>query len=288
MDWPVTHNYVKAFAEAMGISRRFSWRVNGFFGELYRVGASHPIQYEDGGMVKACRLSEAQLTSEHLRANGDEERLKSLGYRMKFPAKSANLNQRWCSAYLKISVADAVIFNLEKTRSDTKILIVSGERRGESAARSRYKELEIHRKNATAKAHRLVHHWRPVIDYSLRDVWEVLRRHRITPHPCYSAGWNRCSCRCCVFSLPCHWAGIRELFPAEYEALKQDEIRLNFTIDNKKPLDEFVGNAKSCVYHGNIKALHQLISGEFTAEDIITSAWDFPAGAFRGSEGGPC
>lgn len=38
--------------------------------------------------------------------------------------------------------------NLEETKQDKKILIVSGERRGESAGRSKYNEIEIHRTNA--------------------------------------------------------------------------------------------------------------------------------------------
>ena len=54
-----------------------------------------------------------------------------------------------------------------------KILVVSGERRGESAGRSKYNEMEIHRTNATVKAHRLVHQWRPVIDYSEKDVCQA-------------------------------------------------------------------------------------------------------------------
>ena len=93
----------------------------------------------------------------------------------------------------------------------------------------------------------------------------------------------------CIFGLPCQWAGIRELFPEEYEKVRQDEIRLGFTLDNKKDLDTYVGDAKSCVFHGDAKALHQLITGEFTTDDIYCSGtWDFPTGAFRGSEGGPC
>lgn len=98
---------------------------------------------------------------------GMKEELKKFGYRMKFPAKTGDLSRRWCSAYLKIMVADSVISNLsrlgeleeisrkrqktkkakggcmegavqssvtsnsEKISKNTKILIVSGERRGE-------------------------------------------------------------------------------------------------------------------------------------------------------------
>lgn len=37
MDWKCTQNYVKALADAEGIKLRVSYRVNGFFGELYRI-----------------------------------------------------------------------------------------------------------------------------------------------------------------------------------------------------------------------------------------------------------
>ena len=168
-------------------------------------------------------------------------------------------------------------------------MIVSGERRGESVGRSKYNEMEIHRANAEKKNHRLVHQWRPVIDYSERDVWEVLKRHCINPHPCYRAGWNRCSCAMCIFSTPALFAGIREIYPDEYEALKKDEEILGFTLDNKKDLDSFVGCAKSCVYHGDKQAIHSLITGEYSIEDIyVKNEWMFPAGAFHGAEGGPC
>lgn len=337
MDWPVTQAYIRAFANAEGVKLRVSWRVNGFFGELYRVGASYPVEYEDGGKIKTCRLSKKQIRSEELReqilqgiTEGNEE-LREYGYRMKFPAKSGDLARRWCSAYLKISISDAVIWNLEELqaqgshrhkfpaksgchqgrwcsgslkaqvesglysnidqlRENTKILVVSGERRGESSGRAKYNEMEVHRTNATAKAHRLVHQWRAVIDYTERDVWEVLKRHNVTPHPCYSAGWNRCSCMMCIFSLPKHWAGIRELFPEEYEAVKHDEEVLNFTLDNKKTLDEYVGAADSCVNRSAEIAIQQITTGTFTESDIYTKPgmWDFPAGAFKGSEGGPC
>lgn len=338
MDWRCTQNYCKSFAEAENVPLRVSYRVNGFFGELYRVGASEPVEWiePETGEVKQCRLSNNYLKCKELKEKATEEmekQLKEFGYRMKFPAKSGDLSRRWCSAYLKIAVADSVVSNLdslgelerlggkrhkfpakggthqgrwcsgnlkaavqdsvtsnlEKTKSDKKILIVSGERRGESSGRAKYNEMEIHRTNAEKKAHRFVHQWRPVIDYSEKDVWEVLKRNRINPHPCYRAGWNRCSCAQCIFSTPKLFAGIRELYPEEYEKLKQDEIILGFTLDNKCDLDTFVGDAKSCVYHGDEQAIHSLVTGEFTKDDVyVKGKWMYPAGAFHGAEGGPC
>jgi 3'-phosphoadenosine 5'-phosphosulfate sulfotransferase (PAPS reductase)/FAD synthetase len=67
MDWPVTQAYVKAFAEAEGVKLRVSYRENGFFGEMYRIGASYPVWYEDDGEFVSCPLSKQQTESENLR-----------------------------------------------------------------------------------------------------------------------------------------------------------------------------------------------------------------------------
>lgn len=337
MDWRCTQNYVKALSEAEGVPLRPSWRVNGFFGELYRIGASEPIEWLDPvtGEIKHCKFSPNYLKCQDIKekATAEIEELLQYGYRMKFPAKSGDLSRRWCSAYLKICVADAVVSNLDRlreleqlggkrhkfpakgsthqgrwcsgnlkaavqdsvtsnldvTKTDKKILVVSGERRGESVGRAKYNEMEVHRTNAAVKAHRIVHQWRPVIDYSEKDIWEVLKRHKVNPHPCYRAGWNRCSCAMCIFSTPKLFAGIRELYPEEYELLKQDERILGFTLDNKCDLDTFIGEAESCVYHGDQKAIDSLKTGRFSVNDIyVTDEWMYPAGAFHGAEGGPC
>ena len=66
--------------------------------------------------------------------------------------------------------------------------------------------------------------------------------------------------------------------PEEYELLKKDEEILGFTLDNKKDLDSFVGDAESCVYHGDAKSLHSLVSGEFETADIfVDGPWMYPA-----------
>lgn len=337
MDWRCTANYVKAFAEAEGVRLRVSYRVNGFFGELYRIGASEPIEWmdPDTGEIKQCRLSNNYMKCKELKeqaADEMEELLKKYGYRMKFPAKTADLSKRWCSAYLKIAVMDGVVSNLDRlgeleklggkrqrfpakcgphsgrwcsgnlkmsvmdsvtsnlkeTKANKKILIISGERRGESAGRAKYNEMEIHRTNAEARSHRIVHQWRCCIDYTEKDVWELLKRHRVNPHPCYRAGWNRCSCMMCIFSTPRLFAGIKELFPEEFVALRKDEEILGFTLDNKKNLDEYTKGAESCVCRKDSKALHSILTGEYSVDDVYTESWDYPAGAFHGADGGSC
>lgn len=301
MDWRCTANYIRSFAEAEQISLRVSWRKNGFFGELYRIGASELIEWvaPETGEIYQCPPSKKYMECQKLKVSAISEmenKLAEFGYRMKFPMKSGDLSRRWCSAYLKIMVADtvlrnmnSVVANLTKTRKDKKLLIVSGERRGESVGRSKYNEIEIHRTNAVSKHHRTVHQWRPVIDYSERDIWEVLKRHKVNPHPCYRAGWNRCSCAMCIFSTPRLFAGIRELYPKEYALLCQDEKILGFTLDNHCDLETYIGSADSCVYHGDKEAIQSLLTGEFPVESVyVKGKWKYPAGAFHGAAGGPC
>lgn len=301
MDWRCTANYIRSFAEAEQIPLRVSWRKNGFFGELYRIWASELIEWVDPetGEIYQCPPSKKYMECQKLKVaaiSEMENKLAEFGYRMKFPMKSGDLSRRWCSAYLKIMVADTVLrnmnsvaANLTKTRKNIKLLIVSGERRGESVGRSKYNEIEIHRTNAVSKHHRTVHQWRPVIDYSERDIWEVRKRHKVNPHPCYRAGWNRCSCAMCIFSTPRLFAGIRELYPKEYALLCQDEKVLGFTLDNHCDLETYIGSADSCVYHGDKEAIQSLLTGEFPVESVyVNGKWKYPAGAFHGAAGGPC
>lgn len=288
MDWRCTQNYMKALAEAEEIPLRLSWRVDGFYGELYRIGASKPIEWID---TKTGEITRAKETPDQKACKDIEEleELKKYGCRMKFPAKSGNLMTRWCSSYLKIDVAATVARNLEEIKENSKVLICSGERRGESKGRSKYNEMEKYRASAEKRLHRTIHQWRPVIDYSEVDVWEVLKRHKINPHPCYRAGWNRCSCAGCIFSTPRLFAGYKVLYPEEWELMKADEIHLGFTLDNKCDLETFVGNAEPCVCWEDKEAIRSLITGEFTTEDLfVKEEWKYPAGAFHGAEGGPC
>ena len=168
--------------------------------------------------------------------------------------------------------------------------MVSGERRGESTGRSRYNELEKHRTNAEKKAHRTVHQWRAVIDWSEKDVWEIIKRHHINPHPCYRAGWNRCSCCCCVFSSPRHLKGISEILPDVFEALKEDERELDFTFDAKCNLDDYIKDAESCLVYDDADAIDSIRTGNYLPEQIYVpaDAWKYPVGAFHGSDGGSC
>lgn len=390
MDWPVTMAYVDSFAKAEGVRRRVSRRVNGFWGEVYRIGASYPIEYEsDDGTYIQCALSAIQKESDRLREQIMREVMPNDDFTFE---NSAELNRTWCARYEELLLQDIVTVEMERLAKEgneriypdiaraiatgnasantellareyimqikhpdcqgngscpgcgsagenvkrdisalknlqpfhlrlpaiqaiergryctsvakskvlnravvdltgltpTKILVVSGERRGESKNRAAYNETELHPTNATIRGNRLVHWWRPVIDHSEKDVWVRIKRHRCVPHPVYACGWNRCSCMMCIFSRREQWAGVRELFPDEFKRLVKDERILGYNMHIGVPLEDYIGDAVSCVCYDNPIAIRQLVEGVFTPEEIYTNEWVYPAGAFRGSEGGPC
>lgn len=149
-----------------------------------------------------------------------------LGYRMQFPMPTGNLSIRWCSSALKISVMDAAIRN--QKRFDGKVtVVVTGERREESAQRSKYKELEPHR---TSCKKREVWHYRPVIDWSTEQVWAKIQEYGIQPHPCYELGYGRASCRSCIFINNDDWATLDRIDPTITKEIADYEKQFNSTI----------------------------------------------------------
>jgi 3'-phosphoadenosine 5'-phosphosulfate sulfotransferase (PAPS reductase)/FAD synthetase len=269
MDWPVTENYVRITGEALGIKTEFQWRYGGFAGELLRENKlTNDIGFTVNGEIRNLETKRGKMTT-----------------RKRFPAKSPDLSRRWCSPYLKIDVFRKVINN-HPDLQDKNILVITGERREESSARSRYLESELH---PCHKKERQVHWWRSVIDWPEKKIWEIIERHRILPHPAYILGWNRTSCLGCIFSTPDLWFMMREIAPERFNSLAQMEDELNFTIDNTKNINRMADEGKSRVPRNkeNLRFMQLALNGNITLKDFIVDRWELPAGAFYGAEGGP-
>ena len=94
MDWRCTQNYVKSLAEAEGY--RFALLgCKWLFGELYRVGASEPVEWmePDSGEICRCRPTQNYLKCLEIKEQVTEDmekRLQELRYRMNFPAKTGS------------------------------------------------------------------------------------------------------------------------------------------------------------------------------------------------------
>lgn len=273
-DWPVTESYVRVMGEAFGIKVRFQWREEGFLGELMRENRmSLGVGFETNSQVITLPTTQGAIST-----------------RRKFPAKAASLRTRWCSSNLKIEVFARSLNNFPEfsgsSENPLKILVFTGERREESAARSHYAETELHRCSTRS---RIVHQWRAVIDFAEEDIWALIEKYRITPHPAYILGWSRTSCCCCIFSAPDHWAMLREIMPERFNMWRAKEKELQFTVDSKYNLEELANRGSLCRLNKTAQTsywVQKALSGNFIVDDFFTDKWELPTGAFGGSEGG--
>lgn len=271
MDWPVTHQYVKVTGEALGLSVRFQWRDGGFEREMLRNNApTGDVYFEDG-----------QGETVHL-----PTRKTSPGTRMQFPQVSADLSVRWCSAYLKIDVF-ARALNNDPRFNGKKVLLLTGERRRESIARSRYAECEKHR---CSRSGRRVDQWRAIIDWSEEQVWALIQKWRIRVHPAYCLGWSRVSCMSCIFGDRDQWASVRKLSPHTFNRISSREVQFGRTIKKGESVVEQADKGREFV-SDKPERLRQLALGQvpFTLDQFWVpegQEWVMPPGAFKHG-GGP-
>lgn len=267
MDWAVTPAYCRAVAKALDLPIFFSWKVGGYEGEMLRENAgTNPIKFETPVGVKQGRQGKSKDST-----------------RRKFPQTTANLLTRWCSAYLKIDVGRRAITNQERFVGK-RVLVVTGERAEESASRAKYQTLEPHATdNRNGKrARRHVDHWRPVHGWLEEKVWEIIRRHRINPHPCYKLGWGRCSCQACIFGSPDQWATLKVIDPEKFAQVAAYEREFGVTIRRDENVEQAaeIGTAYKIMDESQIA----VATSRGYVEPIIIEDWDLPAGAFGESD----
>lgn len=265
MDWPVTSAYVAALADHFGLPLYFSWREGGFRREMERDGApTAPVLFESPGGPLG-------------RAGGAGPP----GVRGRFPQVSADLSVRWCSPALKIDVLAAAIRGQARFE-DGRTLVVTGERAEESPARARYRPFEPHR---TACARRHVDHWRPILAWPEARVWDAIAAASIRPHPAYSLGWSRLSCRCCVFGSPAQWATIRALYPAIFDEIAAREARSGRTIQRAASVVALADRGVPYPAALADPGLAALAAADAWTLPVTLRPWRLPAGAFGESAG---
>jgi len=273
MDWPVTRDYFKKLAEHFGVEYYFSGRIGGFEAELMKEDApSLGIWYDD-----------ETRTITRLPA-GDKPNT-----RRRWPAKSASLQTRWCSGSLKVDVSDRWIRKSVRFEDGKKYLVITGERAEESPNRAKMETFMRHRTYAGARKTRYIYHARTVHNYTEGEIWSLMQKYGIMPHPAYRLGWNRTSCSKCIFLHPDYWATIRVHDPAGFDKIRQKERVLNHTINSDKGKPRYIDAVADAGTPFDIdKSLWQLaMSEEYTGQIYVGStAWELPSGAF-GTEQGP-
>jgi len=266
MDWPVTVDYCRAFSKAIGIPLYIYYRIGGFKAEMLRKNQlTGNVRYEtpDGWVERATTRGKKST-------------------REMFPQISPSLSVRWCTT-LKIDPARIAI-NGQERFCNKKTLTISGERAKESAARAKYNTFEIERAcdNRIGRYKRHVDRWRPVHSWTEAEVWEIIERYKVRPHPCYYAGFGRCSCQFCIFGNKNQFKSAQTVSPDRFDTLRDYERKFGCTIKRKENLMQLISTGTP--YPTVQKHIGELNSKVYRGE-IFMKKWELPAGAFGESAG---
>ena len=271
MDWPITRDYCRAFAEAFGMKLYYSWKVGGFEREMLRHEArTSPTSWEtiDGPIMTA---------------GGSSGKLNT---RRRFPQVSSDLSVRWCSSYLKVDPG-AILLRSESRFLRGKTLVITGERAQESASRAKYATFEPYRADNRngARVRRWIDHWRPIHRWTEEQVWEILARYRINPHPAYWLGWGRTSCMTCIFGSPNQWASVRACAPDHFEVIARYEEEFGVTIHRTLTVRQQAD--RGTPYEMDPEMVRLALGRDYSDDQIRVPAgqWRLPSGAFGESDG---
>ena len=263
-DWPCTPSYCKAFADHFGCPILFSYREGGITREIFKgyngLETSQNIRWQ----------SEPDGPYHTGEVGGTPNK------RLMFPAKNANLQIRWCSPIAKIEVMQRAINNMPRL-SEADIVVFTGERRAESTARNKYEEIEVYRNTRLGEKRKALI-WRSIIDMDDTEVWALLEKHKIQPHPAYELGWDRCSCQTCIFNSRNTWATLAELAPNKIKQINKIEKEIDFTLVSGIELPEYAAEGTSYLDPEVAKIWKDQALGEFTAP-IVVDNWKLPQGA---------
>lgn len=263
MDWECTPAYCEAFAKAFGVPIYFSWKEGGFKREMLREKAlTAPVSFENEN-------------KEVITVGGTTGNKNT---RLKFPQVSPDLSVRWCSSYLKIDVCAIAIRNQERFRN-IKTLVISGERAEESPARSKYAELEPDRSDLRdgKDFKRYVDRRRPIKNWTLKEVWDIIERHKIQAHPAYFLGWGRVSCKFCIFGNENQTASANFISPQQGKKIMGYERKFGCTIKRDISMKDLIKKGKP--YVSITPELIEIATSYTYNLPIIMDTWVRPAGA---------
>ena len=275
MDWPSTSAYCQAAADALGVPLYLSWKQGGFEGEMLRENSlTRPNSFE-------MPLPDGTRTIVTTGGTGGNRSTRRM-----FPQVSADLSIRYCSSYLKIDVARTALRNQDRFNF-ARTLVVSGERAQESPGRAGYAMFEPDDTDArdSPRLRRHIDRYRPVHRWSEAQVWEIMERWRVNPHPAYRLGWSRCSCAGCIFNGANEFATLRQINPIQFAKLSGYEKEFGRTIKRKLSLPA-VADAGRPFFYAEADAIAALSTTFAEPFYLPKGNWQLPSGAFR-QGGGP-
>ena len=132
-------------------------------------------------------------------------------HKKRFPAPKV----RFCTVDLKLKPAQAHILQWQK--QGMKVLLITGVRRAESPARSKLKKFDWDEYFAADV-------YRPLIDWTLSDVYIMHHEHSIPPNPLYRMGAERVGCFPCIMSRKAEIRMIARRRPEKIDFIRKQEL----------------------------------------------------------------
>jgi len=138
--------------------------------------------------------------------------------------------------------------------------------------------------------------WRPVFNWDITEIWDIIEQHSINPHPCYRLGWGRCSCAGCIFSKQDQFASLKIVDPSCFNQIARYEEEFGHTIKFKVTQKNYV---KTYIY---IPLLDYAKTGKpfkmnpfdvmavnstTFEEPVFLRHWNLPKGAYEDQSTGP-
>ena len=130
------------------------------------------------------------------------------------------------------------------------LLEVTGERRQESRNRAKLPEFDTNKALTTRT--RTVINWRPILDYTLDDVWDCIKVTGLKRHIAYDLGNERLSCAICVLASENDIRNGATARPDIAERFLKIERETGQTFRHKKSLAEILHNKPEVQSHATI------------------------------------
>ena len=187
--------------------------------------------------IKATKLNDARRTPALKFASScDSPFLQLAALKGRFPSTMA----RFCTEELKVKPIKVLISRILATGEDVENW--SGVRAEESPKRATLPEREFFFSNEQTGAE--AWHYRPILKWSAKDCFEIMKRHGVKPNPLYKMGFARVGCFPCINCRKAELRLIAEQFPEYIRRIKAWESIVSdaskrgestfFTIENDR------------------------------------------------------
>lgn len=147
-------------------------------------------------------------------------------HRSKFP----DIRNRFCTSDLKQAPLAKWITHAGIDRYND--IMLTGERREESAKRSQYKEIYYNPKLRIAGC-------RPLLKLTTKDVFTAIRQGGLVPNPIYKH-FTRLGCYGCVFNTVDEWVQLSKYYPDLFNKIADLENEINYTVRQGETLRQLV------------------------------------------------